>query len=144
MKKQLKQVFINEEEPPKFEFDFDQINKQVSEVRASISEVCRDGIVTDAEFSRVFMQMQILEGLLTGFKDKKFADEINKSANFFNDYKKKNKDRGNFSKKEIEAYGFTTNDEDYNRRMLNERHIKEYFTALMGLVHGTRFKVKNG
>jgi len=140
-----KPSLYKEEEAPKFEYNFDIINKQIDKLRLSLLEVGKDGIIDPAEYSRILLELQILQNLLISFRNKSFNDTLTNSRNFYENIYSKINDGKPFSEEE-KKFGFKQGktNKPNNLKILYEKHILEYFGALIELATEAGFMVENG
>jgi hypothetical protein len=146
LRKQLlpKQSLFKEEEAPKFEYNFDIINKQIDKLRLSLLEVGKDGIIDPTEYGRILLELQLLENLLISFKNDKFRDAKIKSREFYENANLKIGTSKAFTEEE-KKFGFKQgeNNKGNNTKILYEKHILEYFGALIELATEAGFKVES-
>lgn len=144
-KKKQNPVVVTEEKPPSFEFDFEVINKQIDQVRRSLTEISRDGKYSPLEFSRLLKELQILESLLISFLDKEFIKSITASNRFFKEKLAIIAQGSQFEGEDIITYGFKPNVQmaEYNKQICYEKHIMEYLGALVRVANKAAFKIGN-
>lgn len=133
------------DEPPKYEFNFDIINKQIDKVRTSLLEVGKDGQIDPNEYKRILIELQILEKLLISFRNTEFIANLKKSRDFYDRISNKIQKGENFMHDEYK-YGFIqgTTHKSNNIKILSEKHILEYFGALIELANWASFKLRHG
>lgn len=145
-KQQLpKPTLFKEEEPPKFEYNFDIINKQIDKLRLSLLEVGKDGIIETSEYGRILLELQLLENLLISFKNNTFRETKRKSREFYNNITRKIGTSESFTEEE-KKFGFKQgkNNKGNNQKIIYEKHILEYFGALIELATEAGFKIESG
>lgn len=134
------------EEAPKYQFDFEIINKQIDSIRQRITTIGKDGIISSQEQRSAIIDLQVLERMLAPFMRKEDRSDLNTSRRAFNGWMDNIHGKGKFALEDTRKYGFIADPsrKDYNLQIAYSKHILEYLGILINVAHYGGFITKNG